>query len=87
MKLNRIACRRMFALPIVLVTVIASTSWAVPYASGVSQSGNEVSFILNQDAYRQGSVLVAGPSFQPSQRRTGASQKRAESQWPGNQSG
>jgi hypothetical protein len=34
----------------VLVTAVASTIWAVPYASSVTQSGNDVSFILNQDA-------------------------------------
>jgi hypothetical protein len=53
----------MFALPIVLVTVIASTSWAVPYASGVSQSGNEVSFILNQDADSVAVILSGAPNL------------------------
>jgi hypothetical protein len=40
--------------------VLASSATAVPYASGISQSGSQISFILNQDAYSVEAILGGG---------------------------
>ena len=44
----------------VVVMGLASSAMAVSYASGVSQSGSIVSFILNQDAYSVQAILDGG---------------------------
>ncbi len=44
----------------VVVLALASTAIAVPYASGVTKSGDDVSFILNQNAWSVQAVLDGG---------------------------
>jgi hypothetical protein len=47
----------------VVFLALASTAMAVPYASGISQSGSTVSFILNQDATSVQAILDGGATL------------------------
>jgi hypothetical protein len=48
MRVNKMVCG--LAIALFSITALSSAVWAVPYASGIDQSGTTVNFILNDDA-------------------------------------
>lgn len=52
--------RNVFYTTLVVLACLPAAAMAVPYASGVSTSGSELTFILNQDADNVTLVLEGG---------------------------